>query len=117
MILLHLYRDVTPLENLSNELLHMIFPYLTIFDIYHAFYALNSAFNSLIKGEQLDFYLTEKMPLQYGMFAVEHILPNLGKEKLRTIEINHNTLFCHLIKLNSSFSYISLHTIYLKTSH
>lgn len=112
MPLLHLYRDVTPLENLSNELLHMIFQYLTIFDIYHAFYALNSSFNSLIKGEQLDFYLTEKMPLKYAMFAVEHILLNLGKEKRRTIEINHNTLFWHLIKLNSSFSYISLHTIH-----
>ncbi len=112
MPLLHLYRDVTPLKNLSNELLHMIFRYLTIFHIYHAFYALNSAFNSLIKSEQLDFYLTEKMPLKYAMFAVEHILLNLGKEKRRTIEINHNTLFCHLIKLNSSFSYISLHTIH-----
>jgi len=117
MPVFQLHCNVTRLENLPYELLRMIFQYLTIFDIYHAFYDLNSAFNSLIKGEQLDFYLPEKMLLKYAMFAVEHILLNLGKEKLRTIEINHNTLFCHLIKLNSSFSYISLHTIYLKTSH
>jgi len=87
---------------------------MTIFDIYHEFYALNSAFNSLIKSEQLEFYLTEKMPLKYAMFAIEHILLNLGKEKRRTIEINHNTLFWHLIKVNSSFSYISLHRVHLK---
>ncbi len=79
--------------SIPYELLRMIFQYLIIFDIYHAFYALNSAFNSLIKGEQLDFYLPEKMLLKYAMFAVEHILPNLAKEKLRTIQINHNTLF------------------------
>jgi len=84
------------------------------FDIYHGFYALNSAFNSLIKSEELDFQLTEQMPLKHAMFAVEKILPNLSKDKLRTIEINHNTIFWYLIKLNSSLSYLSLNTIHLK---
>jgi hypothetical protein len=54
------------------------------------------------------------MPLKHAMFAVEKILPNLSKDKLRTIEINHNTILWHLIKLNSSLSYLSLNTIHLK---
>lgn len=114
MALLQLHRDVTQLENLPNELLLMIFRYLTIFDIYHAFYGLNSVFNLLITGEQLDFHLTEKMSLENTIFVVEEILPNLGKNTLRMIEINHNTFFWRLIKFNSLFSYTLIHTIHLK---
>lgn len=110
MTLPQLHYNVTLLENLPNELLLITFRYLSTFDIYHAFYSLNSRFNILIKNEQLGFHLTEKMT----MFAVQQILPNLGKNKLRTIEINQNTIFWSLIKLNSSLSYTALHTIHLK---
>jgi hypothetical protein len=111
---LQLHSSVTCLQSLPNELLLMMFRYLTTFDIYYAFYTMNSAFNSLIKNEQLNFDLIEQMPLDHAIFAVEQILPNLSEGKLKSIEITHNTVFWRFIDLNPSFSCIALHTINLK---
>jgi hypothetical protein len=110
MALVQLDPNVTCLENLPDELLFMIFRYLSTFDIYYAFYSLNSTWNSLIKNEEFNFYLTEKFSVKHAMFAVEQILPNLGKGKLRMIGINHNPVFWCLINHNLLF----LHTIHLK---
>lgn len=101
----------TSLEHLPNELLLEIFEYLTLDDIYHLFYNLNSRFNQFIVFLCIRGFSIHSTK-ENNLF-LKHILPDIPSRQISTLKLWHNSSYEQLL-YDFPVNLYYVHTLVLK---
>lgn len=104
-------------ESLPNELIFEIFDYLSISDIYYAFYNLNQYFNEILclTRKHVNYELKDRqIDSDQFRFMINEVLPSCKNLQLKSIDLSYGVSehFCNVLFWHR-FSH-SIHTINLQ---